>query len=250
MAERKIDFDWSPVEPAHSMAVKLHDDLRAIYTHIRDKYQGGIDQAFDKVSRQIGFVVTTTVPVVLEVGNKRSPKGVIIIDGKPFQGTLFDRELTQALRKLKADPIPHVSAGTYRLYLIWFEALKLRLRTEWMEPAHAPRRVLETAYFRRDWVEPAHAGPRVPGIREPAHWFDPGVAIAAEETVLISVIDEVYPELRLIDRIAYYREAIREEVRPEVREPAHFRRVKPRLHSEKAPDVLSEIADLLHQYGY
>jgi hypothetical protein len=44
-----------------------------------------------------------------------------------------------------------------------------------------------------------------PEVREPAHWFDPRIAIAPEEAVLISVIDKVYPELRLMDRIASFR---------------------------------------------
>jgi hypothetical protein len=36
-------------------------------------------------------------------------------------------------------------------------------------------------------------------VREPAHRFDPGVAVAIEGAVVISAIDEVYPELRLAD---------------------------------------------------
>ena len=61
-----------------------------------------------------------------------------------------------------------------------------------------------------------------PEVREPAHWFDPGVAIAIEDAVVISAIDQVYPELRLAERIAADRLAIR-RIRPEVMEPVHFR---------------------------
>lgn len=176
----EIKFRPVPPEPAHPMVVKLHDDLVAIYTHIRDKYQVAIDQAFDRVSREVGFVVATALPFTFEVGDGRV-MGVVVTDG--LQGTLFDRELTTALKQLYDDPVPvTVSAGTYRLYLFWFEALKLKLRTDWMEPAHVARH----------WMEP------VP-------WFDPGMAIAAEEAVLISAIDEVYPEMRLADRVSYYR---------------------------------------------
>ena len=55
------------VEPAHPGVIKLHDDLIDIYRVIRDRYQSAIDQAFDDVSRQIGFVIMTTLPVTLKV---------------------------------------------------------------------------------------------------------------------------------------------------------------------------------------
>ena len=41
----------------------------------------------------------------------------------------------------------------------------------------------------------------IPGVREPVHWFDPGLKLPVEELILVSVIDEVYPELRLVDKI-------------------------------------------------
>lgn len=68
--------------------------------------------------------------------------------------------------------------------------------------------------------------------QEPAHWFDPGIATAVEELVLIEAIDRVYPELRLVDRVAFVREALRKRVRPEVMEPAHFRRFEKGLCPE------------------
>jgi hypothetical protein len=69
--------------------------------------------------------------------------------------------------------------------------------------------------------------------QEPAHWFDPGIAIAVEELVLIEAIDRVYPELRLVDRVAFVREALRKRVRPEVVEPVH--------HPGKSCESLEEI---------
>jgi hypothetical protein len=93
-----------------------------------------------------------------------------------------------------------------------------------MEPAH---------YRRERYAERFRARERIqvrPEVREPAHWFDPGIAIAVEEAVLISVIDDVYPELRLSDRISSYREIFRRRVRPEVMEPVHIpERVRPEV---------------------
>lgn len=238
----ETEFRPVPPEPAHPMVVKLHDDLVAIYTHIRDKYQVGIDQAFDRVSREVGFVVATALPFTFEVGDGRV-KGGIIVDG--LQGTLFDRELATALKQFYDDPLPiTVSAGTYNLYLFWFEALKLRLHTEWVEPAHfRPARSREPAHVLSEVRGPARSKPCP--WEEPAHWFDPGTLIAVEERVLISVIDEVYPELRLADRIASQREASRRQVLPEAIEPAHFRRVEPGVRPESPEELLKRIRIML-----
>jgi hypothetical protein len=210
-------------EPAHPSIVKLHDDLVSIYSRIREKYQKEIDNAFDRISRQIGFVVTTTVPVVLEVGNRGDVKG-IRMGAEHLNGTLFEKELSAALESLTGgDPIPGLTEGTYRLSLIWFDALKLKFRTEWMEPAHFRTARTEIA---------AKFGGRIPiPWVEPAHWFDPGYVIGAEDAVMIEAIDEVYPELRLSDRVALSRETFR-KVNPEVMEPAHFRQFDKGLASE------------------
>lgn len=224
--------DW--VEPAHPMTIKLRDDLHALYTRIREKYQKKVDKAFDLVSRQIGFVVATSLPVVLEVGQKGTVEG-ISMGAEHLQGTFFDQELTKALEMLRDDSIPSLKVGTYKLYLFWFEALKLRLQADWMEPAHV------VAQIRPELIARVR-----PEVREPAHWFDPGIAIDAEETVLISVIDEVYPELRLADRIAVSREAIR--VRPEVIEPAHYRQLDLKMLSESPEELLQLIRKLVDKY--
>ena len=242
-----------PKEPAHPMIVALHDTLIAIYGAIREKYQSKIDHAFDDVSRQIGFVVTTTVPVDIEVGDNHKLKQVSV-GASNLKGTLFEK-IPAALST--SDPMPtNAAAGKYRIYLLWYPALKLRLRTEFMEPAHL------TA-----WKEPAHLSAggvlrslqselaarfvgRVPGYGEPVHWFDPGYVIAAEEAVLIHAIDEVYPELRLAERVALSRQAARAIVRPEVQEPAHFRQLERALESESGREIAAELTSLLRRYGY
>jgi hypothetical protein len=117
------------------------------------------------------------------------------------------------------------------------------------------------------WKEPVHFKPgdiaasiqgelasrfagRVGGHGEPVHWFDPGYVIAAEEALLISAIDEVYPELRLADRVAFSRQASRGIVPPEVHEPAHFRQLERALESAKGGDIAKEIGAILKKYGY
>lgn len=229
--------DW--VEPAHPRIVRLHDDLLAIYRYIREKYQEEIDKAFDRASRQIGFVVTTTLPVMLEIGDKGTVKRFGMGESH-LKDTLFDRELTTATKSLVGKPISSVSPGTYNLYLLWFEALKLKLWTHWMEPAHFRREHL----VERAYTEKAQAVQ--PEVREPAHWFDPGRAIDAEEAVVISVIDEVYPELQLSRELAASRASYRWPVGSEVREPAHYR---PSAESKRSSDELvRRLKGILDEY--
>lgn len=189
----KTDFPRVLPEPAHSMIFQFREDLFATYALIREKYQVQIDEVFDRVSREVGFVVTTTLPYTIEMGDGRI-KGIIIVDG--LQGTLFDRALTPVIELLIDDPIPiKTKAGSHKLYVFWYEALKFRLGTDWVEPAH----------FRGEIIAKRPQREVMWDVREPAHWFDSRIAIDREEAVLISVIDEVYPELRLADRVGYYR---------------------------------------------
>ena len=139
---------------------------------------------------------------------------------------MFERAFAPAFKQMSGKQAGKVKAGDYGLQLLWYEALKLKLKTDWMEPAHF------------HWMEPAHfpgvgIRPEIleqlsvrvpPEVQEPAHWFDGGIALGKEEEVLISAIDEVYPELKLADRIAAGRQDTRFRV-PGIREPAHFRQL-------------------------
>ena len=281
-------FDKSPVEPAHPVLLTLHDDLVAIYRFIRENYQSAIDQKFDEVSKQIGFVVATAAPVAVEIGDKGAIKSVTL-SAKNLQGTLFEG-LAKSVgpKEIPTTGGKAVSPGTYNIYLLWYPALKLKFRTEWMEPVHLATHWKEPAHRGVAWKEPVHAGGvpwkepvhpgvgwkepvhfkpgeiaasiqgelasrftgRVPGYGEPVHWFDPGYVIAAEEAILISAIDEVYPELRLANRVAFSRQAARGFVPPEVHEPAHFRQLERALESPKGADIANEISAILKKYGY
>jgi hypothetical protein len=252
-------FPWG--EPAHPGIVKQFADLVNIYQVIRGQFQERIDRAFDQVSRDIGFVVSTTLPVTCEITDRKTAQWTV---AEPLKGSLFERAMLDAVTN--PDPVPWkaVSAGQYQLYLVWFDALKLRLRKDWLEPVH---------YLREEALGLVSQAAKVrPEVQEPAHWFLPSATIAAEEKILISAIDEVYPELRLAERIANTRQVLR-SVRPEVMEPAHvrassvqgaelalreigniFKRVGPGInepaHFLRAErDILAEIEAVVRKFG-
>jgi hypothetical protein len=212
-----------------------------IYNKLRENYQVKIDKAFDTVSKQIGFVVVTSLPVVFDIGEKGMVKE-LSMGAENLKGTLFEKELFDAMGALKDDPFPFPSPGTYKLQVLWYDALKVKLRTHWCEPAQFDWRWRERDFWREKVVT---------GVREPVHWFDPGYQFEAEESVLIAVIDEVYPELQIANTIAAQRQAIRKDVFPDVREPvqevAHgATRIRPDLEM----NVLSELANVLRKFGY
>jgi hypothetical protein len=244
----RLRRDWQ--EPAHSVLIRHHDDLVAIHRVIRDTFQARIDEAFDRVSQQIGWVVAMTLPVTL-VASKGRVRSIELC-GEQFKGTLFDKETGPILAEIAkapfppleaggpvdghaaADPTPQPAAVAYDFRLIWAGALRVRLRTEWLEPAHF-RPWLEPAHIRRPWIEPAH---RVLDPH-PDPWRVHPAFEGWRERVLISVLDEVYPELQLAARVADLKAAIRAreiQAGPGVREPAHAadlaRRVDPHALEE------------------
>lgn len=224
--------DWT--EPAHPAVIRLYDDLTQVYRAMREN-QEQIDAAFDRVAAQIGFVVTTTLPVRVEVAEEGKVTKTSF-DGDALRGTIFEKELSGFLQNLTRKPFTGVPAGTYRFYLIWYNALKLKLSRDWFEPVHVLQGLLGS-FASQSAAGGAQSALVRPEVREPAHWFDAGVAIAVEDAVVISAIDEVYPELRLTERIAADRLTIR-QIGPGVKEPAHF-------FGSKDRDVLSEVRALL-----
>ena len=144
--------------------------------------------------------------------------------------TLFSKRTYHHAAKLGYhiawDNINGVEPGTFKL--VSKEALKLKLKVDWIEPAHYRdfRAVAVQTAVVQDL--PAQLNP---GVREPAHWFDAGFALAKEEELLIAAIDEVYTDLKLAERIAVARRATIRNI-PGVREPAHFR------------DIIEEIIDV------
>jgi hypothetical protein len=223
------------VEPAHPGVIRLHDDLVNIYKVIRENYQEGINAAFDRVSRQIGFVVRTMLPITLNVAGKESS---VAVAAENLQGTLFEEAFLKVVEGLPQRVQGKVEAGQHKVYLIWYDALKLKLHADWLEPAHITLRPGQPI---------AQAGRKPtfgPGIHEPAHWFDPSFSLEPEEALAISAIDDVYPELRLVERVRAARQVPHVGITPGIREPAHFRDLLERFDPqtvEKVIEVLQAI---------
>jgi len=260
--------DW--VEPAHPVIVQRFNDLVNIYKYLKSGFQEKIDTAFDSASKQIGFVITTTIPVTVHV-SEESKIEKAELGSKGLKGTLFEREFDGLLKKLSGKPGDKIASGNYSLYLIWHDALKLKLRADWVEPAHF--KVFQATSF-----QAAVAGEQLsqvrPEVREPAHWFDAGIALAEDEEILISAIDEVYGDLKLAERIAvarqesrqfipgirepaHYRNIIEDvlEMRdyqrlsPGIREPAHFRTLENLLEKADAQQMIAELKAVMTKYG-
>ena len=94
---------------------------------------------------------------------------------------MFEKEFGPFVDRLKGRKFAGVPAGTFRFYIIWYDALRLKLTRDWMEPAHVLQGVLSAIA-----AQPVRTAAVRPEVREPAHWFDPGIAIAIEDAIVIS----------------------------------------------------------------
>jgi hypothetical protein len=321
------------VEPVHPMAVRLYSDLVTIYKFVKDNYQKDIDAAFDRASQQIGFVVTTTVPVMLEVGDGGAIKS-LVMGSESLKNTPFEKEITAVFDlKKKGEKKINVSAGVYNLALFWYDAVKLRLRTDWMEPAQpvyqlqselmgmrqSPQSAqamsqairsqpwMEPVHTHTPWTEPVHHMPWMEPVHphtpwmEPVHypgcrpWLEPAhpvfqtaedfqkaveatataktfehtepvqylnrvSQIIQEKSLLVSAIDEVYPELKLAERLNKAQYAMSptlplpppRAVWPGVREPAHMMTASQWASSPRPEpwmQIMAEIAQVIERYG-
>jgi hypothetical protein len=250
------------VEPPHPSVIRLYEDLIQIYRYTKE-VQRQVDKMFDRVASEIGFVVTTTVPVRLEVDEKGTVRS-FELDGEAIQKTIFGTQFRPMLEELKGRPLPNVSAGNYRFYLIWYDALLLKLQWDIYEPAQVLGSLIDMI-TRPAATAAATAAAVRPEVQEPAHWFDPRIALPIEDMVTISAIDTVYSELRLAERIAANRMAVRQIaahvkepahfVRPDVREPAHFLQalVRPEVrepaHFSSRESLLGELRTIIQKLG-
>jgi len=253
-------------EPAHAMVVQERSDLVKIYAAIKDKCQSNIDDAFDRVSREVGYVVTTAIPVDLELeaGKVRS----ISMGAENLKGTIFEREMTKALEPLADDPfpIPRPENKTYRLLVFWKEALMVN-KVNVVDPG-----VIEPVQFdpssinlmRRVAPEPAQFTSRTSiALRrpppEPAHMVKDIFSHLEEqvaswkEQVLVSAIDEVYPELSFAQRLANSKASAAitggSVLRSVRQEPVQL---QPQMggQSELTRAVLTDMAAVFRKHGY
>jgi hypothetical protein len=233
--------NFSHQEPAHPMQLKLQEDLLSIYRQIREKFQKEIDKAFDRTASQIGYVINTAIQVTVKI--EKGSTSIIIIDDDQFKDTILEKEMKSPLenmRKLSFD----IKAGEFNIYLFWYEALRLRLRTDWMEPAHH-RNIFQIEALK--YMELQQFKPRTVPPPEPVHFFNPLIPISDEELILVSVIDQVYPELQLADKISKARLYSRKMINPEVMEPVH---IKPGSELIRIRELLSQIDVILKQLGH
>jgi len=245
----KRPFPTDPVEPAHPSDVLLHEDLIRLYTVIREKYQTRIDQAFDEASRNIGFVVTTTLPYVLDVGDGGKIER-ISIGAEHLAGTIFDNQISKVLNEIADDPVPIKTIGSIGFYVLWSDALKLKLRADWIEPAHFRSDLITTIRdLDRSVIERGSVSSRAvtSHVKEPVHWFDSGIQVSIADKLVISAIDQVYPELKLVDRVTAARS--KEAFWPGTQEPVHMRDDLIAQHGE-ITDALQDVAHLLRRYGF
>lgn len=232
-------------EPAHPQLVQMYDDLRSIYAVVRDSIQERIDVAFDTASKKIGFVVTTTLPVVLTVDDNGQPT-YERMGTDNLKGTIYEEVIADALGGLAKEKTD-ASPGEYSIYLFWFDALKLKVKTDWLEPAHIQRGWIEPAHFLTE--EPVFRSPisqktgRQPVVGPPSEpLLNLGAITTVQERILISAIDEVYPELMIAKRLSP--EMAPYEVTEGVSEPAHYltRSARPQMAQQAVAHDVQEPA--------
>src|SRR5215831_2472591 len=159
------------VEPAHPSIIRIYEDLVAVYRAMKERQQQ-IDKVFDEVASQIGFVVTTTIPVNVTIEQQGSVKGVEL--DKAVRGSLFEKSFGGIVGDVAGGVFAKAAPGSYRFYLIWYDALALKLRRDWIEPAHVLQSLVSTIARPALGVD---VGAVIPECCEPAQWFDPSITL-------------------------------------------------------------------------
>ena len=165
---------WLWMEPAQFIG--RVDDLASLYTEIREHYQNAIDEAFDKVSRQIGFVVLTSIPITVTVDNN-GRVSQIEMAVENMKGTLFEsvKDVLKPMMKQERGETKGktrvISKGDYQIVVFWKAGLKaIGASLQGLiqvpgEPAHYSIPGSLAARLGRILPEPAHYS-----HFEPAHY--------------------------------------------------------------------------------
>jgi hypothetical protein len=282
---KKIGIDrFEHMEPAQPAIYRQHETLIRIYKLIREGFQAEIDQVFDNVSEKIGMVITTSLPFRMQIKSHKIVNAEVML-AQNEKASLYHSELNSVLAKMNGKETSKVSDGNYELYAFWHDALKMKLKTSWMEPVH----------FRGILDKPAAYELGKYSWMEPVHWFDPRLDLVLDEKIVISAIDEVYPDLRLEERVfsirkdlyrqmtgvtepvhqpsfpgvrepvhvpgtrepAHFRDILRERDFPgiikalyEAREPVHFRGIPEIGRHPDSAKILAELSEVLKKYGF
>lgn len=162
---------------ASANLVKERGDLVKIYGAVKEKCQKNINDAFDRISREIGYVVTTTIPVDLEL--ERGKVRRISMGAENLKGTIFEKAMIEAFKPLTDHPIP-VDGTHYTLLAFWEDALMLTKVKIIPDPhPHETVQVLKDVF--------SHLEDRTATMKSQA---------------MASAIDQVYPELNIAQRLA------------------------------------------------
>ena len=208
------------VERPRRSTIRFHEDLIQVYRSMKE-YQREIDRAFDSVASRIGCGATTTFPVRAEVESG----GVLhslVPDGDAVGQTALGREFKPFLDALEGRILRDVSPGTYRFYLIWYDALLLELQCD----VYAPVQMLSALI---DMI----TAPAQPAT---------GIALPEGDALPLSAIDAAYPELRLADRMSANRTAVR-RIASHATAPADYNCLGPR------ESLLAELQTVLQGFG-
>ncbi|MDD1753974.1 MAG: hypothetical protein LUQ38_12910 [Methanotrichaceae archaeon] len=177
------------LEPVHPWK-SLRDDLEKLYRVIH-AYQQEIDEAFDGVSKKIGFVALTAVPITVEVGEKGKINN-IAMGAENMKGTIFEDALFKAMEPMRKEST-QINPGSFEVLLFWEPALKYVLNAAMDECTTAP----DSAVQFHLWKEPAHVFRIRKDILDVINPdYQPGMG-----NDLIDVIDKVYTDLKLGDSI-------------------------------------------------
>jgi len=173
MSDTSYISKWLVREPPHF--VRSFEDLVTLYEVIRDKYQAKIDQSFDAVSAQIGFVVTTMLPVTVVIDPKKTISAADLGE-ESLRSSIFGKQFAEVLDGIKRESsFSELKPGDYNIILFWNKGLQAIFAAT------------------KSSAESMQAGP----TPQPAIKTLPG-----EAAVLFSAIDKVYPDLNLGRRLS------------------------------------------------
>ena len=137
------DLSYSHVEPVQHATLKLHEYLSRIYQYLKG-HQKEIDRVFDSTSEKMGVVLTTSLLSEMQVVDKKIKAFKTVIP-QGYKPTMYHEAMDKLLAGMHGTALEEVADGQHPLYVFWHEALKAKLKTSWIEPAHYIDRIRDKA---------------------------------------------------------------------------------------------------------